>query len=130
MVCVMLVVAQVVSTQWGFVGYLTDAAVKPRHVGVAVGSGCVTLAVLDGNSVKGWVVAPGSFGLVRWWPYINSFSSGAYLWVPLWIPFLLIAIPTVIAWRRDRRPKPGHCRCGYDLTGNVSGVCPECGEVT
>ncbi|MBN1342741.1 MAG: hypothetical protein JXQ73_08690 [Phycisphaerae bacterium] len=23
---------------------------------------------------------------------------------------------------------PGHCgRCGYDLTGNVSGVCPECG---
>jgi len=23
----------------------------------------------------------------------------------------------------------GHChRCGYDLTGNVSGVCPECGE--
>jgi hypothetical protein len=24
---------------------------------------------------------------------------------------------------------PGHCpNCGYDLTGNVSGVCPECGE--
>jgi hypothetical protein len=23
----------------------------------------------------------------------------------------------------------GHCRnCGYNLTGNVSGVCPECGE--
>jgi hypothetical protein len=23
---------------------------------------------------------------------------------------------------------PGHCsRCGYDLTGNVSGNCPECG---
>jgi hypothetical protein len=23
---------------------------------------------------------------------------------------------------------PGHCRtCGYDLTGNVSGLCPECG---
>ena len=26
------------------------------------------------------------------------------------------------------RVLPGHCRkCGYDLTGNVSGVCPECG---
>lgn len=23
--------------------------------------------------------------------------------------------------------KPGQCRCGYDLTGNTSGVCPECG---
>jgi len=20
------------------------------------------------------------------------------------------------------------CRCGYDLTGNISGVCPECGK--
>ncbi len=27
------------------------------------------------------------------------------------------------------RHKPGHCdRCGYDLTGNVSGRCPECGR--
>ncbi len=23
--------------------------------------------------------------------------------------------------------KPSHCRCGYDLTGNTSGACPECG---
>jgi len=24
---------------------------------------------------------------------------------------------------------PGHCTaCGYDLTGNTSGVCPECGK--
>src|SRR4051794_21950994 len=27
-----------------------------------------------------------------------------------------------------RRELPGRCRgCGYDLTGNTSGVCPECG---
>ena len=34
---------------------------------------------------------------------------------------------------RERRPfyPPGHCqKCGYNLTGNVSGVCPECGEST
>ena len=38
---------------------------------------------------------------------------------------------SVAAWRRrfDRRWAPGHCRqCGYDLTGNESGVCPECGR--
>jgi hypothetical protein len=29
---------------------------------------------------------------------------------------------------RQRRRRTGLCsRCGYDLTGNVSGVCPECG---
>lgn len=27
------------------------------------------------------------------------------------------------------RPMPGHCgNCGYNLTGNTSGICPECGR--
>jgi hypothetical protein len=31
--------------------------------------------------------------------------------------------------RRSRRRRRGRCLvCGYDLRGNVSGVCPECGE--
>lgn len=31
--------------------------------------------------------------------------------------------------RRYRRRRRGRCaRCGYDLTANTSGVCPECGE--
>jgi hypothetical protein len=31
-------------------------------------------------------------------------------------------------WRRDSRLLKGLCRaCGYNLTGNVSGVCSECG---
>ncbi len=52
------------------------------------------------------------------------------LLVPLWIPLAIIAIPTAVLFHRDRRRiLPGHCRkCGYDLTGNVSGICPECGE--
>lgn len=32
-------------------------------------------------------------------------------------------------WRRHRRRRRGLCiRCGYNLEGNVSGVCSECGE--
>ena len=56
-----------------------------------------------------------------WW--------GGQVVVPLWIPLLLVAVPTGVLWWRDRRRiPPGHCRqCGYNLTGNISGVCPECG---
>jgi hypothetical protein len=42
------------------------------------------------------------------------------------LPFVVAVAVVVMLPRRYR--KPGHCtRCGYNLTGNVSGVCPECG---
>lgn len=53
---------------------------------------------------------------------------------PFWMVFTLSAVvPALVIraavrrrWRRRRR---GHCvSCGYDLTGNTSGVCPECGQ--
>jgi hypothetical protein len=57
------------------------------------------------------------------WDYPNW-----YIQIPLWIPFLLIAIPTAFLIWRDRRIPHGHCqKCGYNLTGNASGICPECG---
>src|SRR5258707_4699399 len=32
------------------------------------------------------------------------------------------------AYRISRIPSPGHCKtCGYNLTGNVSRICPGCG---
>jgi len=65
-----------------------------------------------------------------WTPGARGLPDGS-LWVrvPLWMPFLIVALPTAFLWRRGRRRiPPGHCRkCGYNLTGNVSGVCPECG---
>ncbi len=40
-----------------------------------------------------------------------------------------IAFIVGIPFRLGRRKHPpGHCqRCGYNLTGNTSGTCPECG---
>ena len=53
--------------------------------------------------------------------------------IPLWCLGLLTAAYPAIAFirgpvRRWRRRWKGLCiACGYDLTGNVTGVCPECG---
>jgi hypothetical protein len=51
---------------------------------------------------------------------------------PDWLPTALFALfPTwhwLSVWRKSRLPQPGHCVvCRYSLTGNTSGICPECG---
>lgn len=48
---------------------------------------------------------------------------------PLWLPLGLFGVCTGFMWLRDRRKMPHGCcsQCGYDLTANTSGVCPECG---
>ena len=41
---------------------------------------------------------------------------------------LLVAVPTAIVLAVVPTHRPGTCpHCDYDLYGNVSGVCPECG---
>lgn len=48
--------------------------------------------------------------------------------VPLWPAVLLLLLLGAALRYRGTRPAPGHCRrCDYDLTGNTSGRCPECG---
>jgi hypothetical protein len=45
--------------------------------------------------------------------------------------FLASAAVTGLLWFRwrDGSTIPDHCsRCGYNLTGNMSGICPECGR--
>lgn len=56
--------------------------------------------------------------------------------VSLWIPLTALAIVPVAflatgPFRCRRRMRKGLCRmCAYNLTGNTSGVCPECGTPT
>jgi len=51
--------------------------------------------------------------------------------IPMWMILAATGIPAYLLWRSDRRRPLGQCaKCGYDLTGNASGVCPECGQST
>ncbi len=69
------------------------------------------------------------------WSYYGAsprWEISEYFWtisIPLWVFFVIIGSPTFWLWHLDRRrPAPGTCKCGYDLTGNTSGRCPECGK--
>lgn len=65
-----------------------------------------------------------------WLPQLN-FEAGNYsAFIPYWVLLFPSAIATLWLWRSDRYVKIGCTQCGYDLTGNVSGICPECGEPT
>ena len=56
----------------------------------------------------------------------TAWAMAAYVGVP----GLLYVARNVVPRKRARRLERGLCAdCGYDLTGNVSGVCPECGGV-
>ena len=66
------------------------------------------------------------------WPELRRRGNDWDLDVPLWpLAFMLWGIAL---WycragaRRTALQQSGHCACGYDLTGNVSGRCPECGK--
>jgi hypothetical protein len=72
--------------------------------------------------------------LVQAWRSGNTFS---WLGVALFVLFFaILGQGFYLAYRPHREDEfalnykldPAHCgRCGYDLTGNTSGVCPECG---
>jgi hypothetical protein len=71
----------------------------------------------------------GAVGTLSGFWLITTFVYIPLVSIPLLV--LLLGVPaTALLWWLDRQ-RPGFCReCGYDLTGNVSGRCPECGTPT
>jgi hypothetical protein len=65
-------------------------------------------------------------------PYRDGGETGVVL--PAWFPAAVFAVLPlrwlIVAWRKQHRNRTGNCiACGYDLTGNVSARCPECGTL-
>ncbi len=121
-VCVVLVVA------WPLTG-MYSASYHGRKIEVGYGFGGIHLWAHSEptSSPYGWAFRH-DFRLI-WAPM--TFQRGTGLRLPIWILLLVSALPTAYLFWRDRRYPRGHCQgCGYDLTGNVSGVCPECGRAT
>ncbi|MCP4590375.1 MAG: hypothetical protein GY842_06510 [bacterium] len=125
--CAVIVASWYVSTRW-MIAYADEST--------ALGGGIDRHALLFCHGLftglDGWHVesAHGRRDMFLL-PWAGSDGSAQGLIIPLWMLFVGSAGGTAWLWWRDRRPPPGDCQaCGYDLTGNTSGVCPECGEAT
>lgn len=65
------------------------------------------------------------------WPAIRTINGRNIIYGDLWLPFAAVAAPLAVLWRLRWRKRRALCRtCDYDLTGNVTGICPECGAQT
>lgn len=116
----LLVAAWCVSLFWT-IGY------SNASTGFGLEAGCAVLAIGPAQGPYRWVFTA-RYARPWWVPVYSRWQKSIFLRVPMWIPLLAVGPPTAWLWWRDRRPPPGRCQtCGYDLTGNISGRCPECG---
>ena len=132
----LLSAAAFVASGW----WLLAVRVTPTDGPVLSVSSGMCVVCLGRQGERGWAARPttprydpGSF-VQRWpnWAYWNKWTRrGRFIYVPIYAVFAAVAIPTLLVWRLWPRPvDPGCCRCGYDLTDNTSGTCPECGLTT
>ena len=110
----------------------------PCELQVDVFSGGLSISRTGmGESLFGSPIYFGLFQPLPHWDWVPRYHvpSEAHLtrrvFIPLYIPLVIIALPTVLAFRSDRRWKgfdSSQCTmCGYDLAA-IEGVCPECGR--
>lgn len=77
----------------------------------------------------GWAVHTGYRPFLLKSSMFLRFNAGRFhVNAPLGMLLLILVVPAIVLAREDPKTWIGLCKqCRYDLTGNVTGVCPECG---
>lgn len=131
-------------TFWLFLLFLLPIFVATFHTMVVIRPSSNAFAIICGgvsvidSGDSAYIVAKGEVCLLpvkrvhrnELIPIMLPQTGKLGFWIPLSMPYLLLLFSaTFLFWKPTKRHRPGFCsQCGYDLTGNKSGVCPECGE--
>lgn len=84
------------------------------------------LVVAMSSTAFGGIIAFFAAGAIAKSPSLPLIVCVLY---PLPAYFVAAITGAIVQTRLSKVPAPGYCRsCGYDLTGNLSGRCPECGR--
>lgn len=95
------------------------------------GFGLAMSILLEASCIFGLVAIPGSIAsdaIVK-----LGFTTGRFITMCVFNAIAYGAVGGAIGYwiclSLKRKQREGQCRtCGYNLTGNMSGVCPECGN--
>lgn len=105
---------------WGamFLIYLKRLATDPRDERIRTAGNLLWLSLLTLLLAS---VGPGYLT-----PWQTIFESPLPGWVASVVSLLLLALAHKRRSAKDKTPRCANCR--YNLTGNMSGICPECGQ--
>ncbi len=103
------------------------------HFMLVLNSGVFTIAWADDviQPTPVWWAERGGTGASWYWlvPNIHRIRNTLVIQLPLLSLAIIAGLITLLSRRAAREPQPGHCQgCGYNLAGNTTGVCPECGR--
>jgi hypothetical protein len=130
-----VVTAWVVSGPWVIYYQATGWGVFASGDVIYVRTGFAVRNEKEWEDVSGWSIGPGDWRWLpgRLWP--GKFSPRNDRWatyfIPMWLGFIPCYVGVPFLFLLKKRPPPPNCceRCHYDLTSNVSGICPECGTL-
>lgn len=127
-----------VSAEVGLAMYGVTFPVWGAVVGFFGFGACIYTAALLGWATRSWAVACSSilgFALAIGAAMSVSAPSGGDAALPVMVAAWNVVVgSTVVWWAWTWKPSEADrtvcAKCGYDLRGNVTGVCPECGKAT